>query len=122
MNRDVFCAVAQAVNIINQETDKLDRLANWLMPELTFIYVKPSHRKQGIGALLMREAFSRTEAEGVVLYLCSEPAAHDFYRKRGFQDIIHADIDLSKWAPPYSGFGLFRWTGMTWTPSKERSW
>lgn len=29
MNRDVFCAVAQAVNIINQETDKLDRLGKY---------------------------------------------------------------------------------------------
>ncbi|KAM5360142.1 hypothetical protein ACJZ2D_013957 [Fusarium nematophilum] len=109
MNPDVFSTVVQAAKEISQETDKLDRL------ELTYIYVNSSHRRQGIGSLLMQEACSRAEAEGVTLSVCSEPAAYEFFKKRGFQDTRHVDIDLCKWAPPYSGFGLFRLSGMVWT-------
>jgi hypothetical protein len=59
--------------------------------------------------------FDRAKAEGVPLALCSEPAAYDFFVKLGFRDTRHVDIDLSKWAPAYSGFGMFRLAGMIWS-------
>ncbi|EEU41578.1 uncharacterized protein NECHADRAFT_54033 [Fusarium vanettenii 77-13-4] len=106
MHAGVLSAVNSAAAEINRETDSLDHL------ELTYIYVKPSHRQKGIGSLLLQEAFSRADAAHVPLALCSEPAAYTFYKNRGFQDTKHVDIDLRLWAPPYTGFGIFRLSGM----------
>ncbi|KAL2672823.1 hypothetical protein Neosp_013539 [[Neocosmospora] mangrovei] len=106
MHPGVLSAVNNAAAEIKRETNGLDHL------ELTYIYVKPSHRQKGIGSLLLQEAFSRADAAQVPLALCSEPAAYTFYKNRGFQDTKHVDIDLRLWAPPYTGFGIFRLSGM----------
>jgi hypothetical protein len=63
----------------------------------------------------MRTCFDKAKAEGVPLAICSEPEAYEFYRKQGLRDTKHVDIDLSKWAPAYSGFGVFRLSGMIWS-------
>jgi GNAT superfamily N-acetyltransferase len=124
MHAGVWSAVTNAAAEINRETDSLDHLgmqipSSKLGPqgltkgtELTYIYVKPSHRQKGIGSLLLQEAFRRAHAARVPLALCSEPAAYNFYKNRGFQDTKHVDIDLRLWAPPYTGFGIFRLSGM----------
>ncbi|WAO96772.1 N-acetyltransferase domain-containing protein [Fusarium falciforme] len=106
MHAGVWSAVTNAAAEINRETASLDHL------ELTYIYVKPSHRQKGIGSLLLQEAFRRAHAGRVPLALCSEPAAYSFYKNRGFQETKHVDIDLRLWAPPYTGFGIFRLSGM----------
>nr|XP_036576438.1 acetyltransferase [Colletotrichum truncatum]KAF6783176.1 acetyltransferase [Colletotrichum truncatum] len=106
MNPEVFSTLMQAAKEISQEADKLDCF------EITFIYVKLSHRKLGVGSRLIQEARARAKAEGIALSLCSEPTAYEFYVKRGFQDIKHVDIDLCRWTPPYSGYGVYRYTGM----------
>ncbi|KAJ4213027.1 hypothetical protein NW759_011288 [Fusarium solani] len=106
MHAGVWSAVTNAAAEINRETDSLNHLG------LTYIYVKPSHRQKGIGSLLLQEAFHRAHAARVPLALCSEPAAYNFYKNRGFQDTKHVDIDLRLWAPPYTGFGIFRLSGM----------
>lgn len=79
---------------------------------MTYIFVNPSSRGQGIGARLVREAVERAKAAGVPLTVSVEPAAYDFFGKLGFKDTRHVDFDLSKWAPSYSGFGVFRLAGM----------
>lgn len=124
MHAGVWSAVNNAAAEINRETDGLDHLGIQTPGiklglrgltrciELTYIYVKPSHRQKGIGSLLLQEAFSRADAARVPLALCSEPAAYSFYKNRGFQDTKHVDIDLRLWAPPYTGFGIFRLSGM----------
>ena len=48
------------------------------------------------------------------MIVCTEPQAHGFYVKWNFRVGKHVDLDLSKYAPPYSGFGLFRLTNMFW--------
>ncbi|RSM07408.1 hypothetical protein CEP52_005261 [Fusarium oligoseptatum] len=106
MHAGVWSAVNNAAAEINRQTDSLDQL------ELTYIYVKPSYRQRGIGSLLLQEAFRRANAGRVPLVLCSEPAAYNFYKNRGFQDTKHVDIDLRLWAPPFTGFGIFRLSGM----------
>lgn len=80
---------------------------NWDI-ELTHIFVDQAYRKKGIGSRLMRMCIERVKAEGLPLMLCSDPTAHEFYLKRGFTDTKHADLDLAKWAPEYSGFGVFK--------------
>lgn len=46
--------------------------------------------------------------------LSAEPQIHDFLIKYGFKHAKHVDIDLAKWAPPYSGLGIFRLAAMKW--------
>ncbi len=48
------------------------------------------------------------EAEGTVLYICSEPTAHEFYCKTGFEDAVDTDIKLIKWSASCSGFGMYK--------------
>lgn len=48
------------------------------------------------------------------MLLCSEPEAHGFYLRRGFADRKVADIDLRRWAPVYSGYGVFRLSAMVY--------
>ena len=82
---------------------------------MTYIYVEPLSRKHGIGSQSMQICFDRAKAERVPLFLSSEPEAYDFFVKQGFRDTRHVDFDLSKWAPAYSGFGIFRLAGMIWS-------
>lgn len=84
--------------------------------EITYVGVKPTCRKRGIGAKLIQECFYRAEKAGIPLTLNAEPEALDFYLKLGFTETGHADIDLAQWATPNSGLGNFRWTGMIWHP------
>jgi hypothetical protein len=49
---------------------------------------------------------------GIPLTVFAEPGAREFFSNRGFEDVKSADIDLAKWAPSYSGFGVFRLSGM----------
>ncbi|KAF5003514.1 hypothetical protein FDECE_9937 [Fusarium decemcellulare] len=108
MHPGVLAAVEDVAAKINRAASTFDHL------ELTWIYVKPSHRNRGVGSVLLKEAQRRARLQDVHIALCTEPAAYEFYKKRGFKDTMHADIDLCQWAPPYSGFGVFRLSGMTW--------
>jgi N-acetylglutamate synthase-like GNAT family acetyltransferase len=82
--------------------------------EITYIFVKSSSRRNGIGSQLVRECRKRAEGAGFPLVVSSEPAAYEFFLKNGFNESKHFDFDLSKWALPYSGFGIFRLTRLAW--------
>ncbi|RFU34901.1 hypothetical protein B7463_g1493, partial [Scytalidium lignicola] len=88
LNPDVLSAISNAVAKVEKEIEGIDHL------ELTYIYVKPSSRNHGIGSQLVQMCFDKAKAEGVPLTLSSEPEAHDFFVKRGFEDTRHVDIDL----------------------------
>ncbi|KAH7131001.1 hypothetical protein EDB81DRAFT_905789 [Dactylonectria macrodidyma] len=105
----VYKAVVKTVGEVLEETNKTDHF------DVTYILVKPSYRRRGIGSQLMREAFARAEDAGIPLNAMSEPAAYEFFASQGLKDTKHADIDLSQWAPSYSGFGLFRFRGLVWS-------
>jgi hypothetical protein len=64
----------------------------------------------------MKIGFEKAKIENLPLIVCSEPQAYEFFVKKGFGDTKHGDMDLSKWAPPYCGFGIFRLYGMIWNP------
>ena len=89
-----------------------NRMLKRCIVELTHIYVKPAYRRKGIGSQLVRIAVDKAAEAGIPFAVCSEPAAHDFFLKLGFKDIVHGDIDLRRWAPEHSGFGNFRLFGM----------
>lgn len=84
--------------------------------DLVYICVEPRFQRHGVGAKLVQLGFDRARAENIPFALCAEAPAHEFYVKLGFKETQRADIDLSKYAPAYSGFGIFRLTGMVWYP------
>ncbi|TVY81310.1 hypothetical protein LSUE1_G003357 [Lachnellula suecica] len=105
MNEEVFHAVMEAAGEVGMAKD-IDHF------ELTHIYIKTSHRRQGIGSQLIRMAVVKAQNAEVPLAACSEPQVHEFLLKHGFKDTKHVDVDLGKWAPEFSGFGIFRISGM----------
>ncbi|KAI9745019.1 MAG: hypothetical protein M1818_001297 [Claussenomyces sp. TS43310] len=105
MNEDVFRAVIKAVRDI-QTLGDVERFV------VTHIWLKPSHRRSGIGSQLMRLAMDKAGEARLPLSVSSEPVAHGFFLSLGFKDTKYADIDLTKWAEENSGFGVFRLTGM----------
>ncbi|KAL3427841.1 GNAT family [Phlyctema vagabunda] len=107
-NPIVLKAVWKAVVEIRSEWNGFEHF------EITYVYVRPSSRRLGIGSELVKLCFERAKAEGLPLILSSEPAAYDFFASLGFKDTRHVDWDLSKWAPPHTGFGSFRMAGMRW--------
>lgn len=104
---EVLSTVARTVRELDRDMEGIEHI------QIKYIYVKPSSRKQGIGAQLVRLALNEAKAAGVPLAVLSEPASHDFFLKQGLKDIKHVDIDLSKWAAAHSGFGVFRLTQMS---------
>jgi N-acetylglutamate synthase-like GNAT family acetyltransferase len=86
------------------------------IPEITYIIVSPTHRGRGIGKMLMEYVLEKAKSLDIPVALSSEPQVYSFFRRWGFEDTKHVDFDLAKWAPPYSGFGVFRLAGMIWYP------
>lgn len=89
---------------------------------MTYICTAPFHKRRGVGWSLLQPCLDMARAEGggggagLPVCVCSEPAAREFFESAGFQGQWHYDIDLAKFAPQDSGYGLFRLTGMVLTP------
>ena len=83
--------------------------------ELTYIYVKPTKRRQGIASKLLQICLNKSKSTSTPLVVVSEPDGYSFLVKHGFRHVEHKDLDLSQWASPLSGFGVFRLTKMTST-------
>lgn len=84
--------------------------------ELVYMCVEPSRQRQGVGSSLLQLGFDRARAEGIPLAVSVEAPAYGFFDKLRFKETKHVDIDLRKYAPANSGFGVFRLTGMIWEP------
>lgn len=65
---------------------------------------------------MVKHCMDRARDANIPLTTVSEPGAYEFHKRAGFKDTRHVDFDLSQWAPPYSGFGVFRLAGLIWTP------
>ncbi|OJJ00779.1 hypothetical protein ASPVEDRAFT_40305 [Aspergillus versicolor CBS 583.65] len=110
-NADVLSAVmrvASELDVVMKDTDHI---------ELTYMIVKPEHRGQGLGQSLLSHVANKAKIEGVPVALVSEPQAYGYWEKKGFTETEYRDIDLAQWAPPHSGFGTFRLSGMVLNPS-----
>lgn len=78
--------------------------------------MKHSHYNSEAAKLLMGAAFEYARSEGLPLFTVAEPGARDFFAELGMRELKHGDMDLSRYAPPHTGFGVFRLTGITWSP------
>jgi predicted N-acetyltransferase YhbS len=86
----------------------MQETANTVNLVVQVISVRNTHRKYGIGTVLMQLAIEKAKEVGIPLALNSVPAAHNFYLRLGFRDLNHMDVDLAKWAPANSGYGIWR--------------
>ncbi|KAI1303869.1 hypothetical protein F5Y03DRAFT_407170 [Xylaria venustula] len=103
---DVYRAVMNADRELEPNLDTDEYIS------LTYLYVEPSSRRQGIGSWLFQIAQDAAVSQKLPLTLFSEPDPHEFFVNRGVRDVKKVDIDLRKWAAPMSGYGLFRVTRM----------
>lgn len=96
-------------------------VTNMLFPlsEITYIVIKSEYRHHGIGKDLMDYVFNKARSAGVPVAVSAEPQIYEFFKKYGFHDTKHVDFDLAQWAPPHSGFGIFRLAGLIWHPWVE---
>lgn len=78
--------------------------------------MKPEYRHRGIGKNLMDYVFNQARSAGVPVAVNAEPQIYEFFKRYDFHDTKHVDFDLAQWAPPYSGFGIFRLAGLIWQP------
>ena len=130
LNLGLLTEVNKATAEIAKDTEGIDRLGKSSLPflsiyirteliyqvELIYMCVRPSKQGHGIGSKLMQLGLDRTKAEGIPFAICAEAPAYGFFAKLGFKDLSHQDIDLQKYASAYSGFGVFRLSGMIWRP------
>ncbi|KAJ5120166.1 hypothetical protein N7448_010835 [Penicillium atrosanguineum] len=110
LNPGLFEEVVKATDQISKKVEAMDRF------ELVYMCVKPSCQRNGIGSKLVQLGFDRAKAEGIPLAVCAEAPAYGFFVKLGFKDTTHCDMDLRRYAPANSGFGIFRLSGMIWRP------
>ncbi|KAH6689495.1 hypothetical protein F5X68DRAFT_73084 [Plectosphaerella plurivora] len=110
MNPTVFNSVMQAASELGKVVQGVDHF------DITYIYVKPSHRRTGIASKLLDTFKERCKAESLPLCIQIEPAGYRFFISQGFEDNGHHDFDLAQWAEPNSGLGVFRLAAAKWVP------
>lgn len=82
--------------------------------DIVYVYVKSSARRKGVGAQLIKFAQEQARTAGLPLATCAEPESLPFFLSEGLSEIVHEDMDLRNFAAPYTGFGVFRLTGVRW--------
>jgi GNAT superfamily N-acetyltransferase len=128
-NPEVLPTVVKMIEDVHKEMNGIEHIRSFAhfseslslrlttrITDITHLYVQPSSRRQGLASMLVQRSFDMAKAAGLPLVVGTEPAAHDFFLSRGFKDSRHFDVDLSKWAPPYCGWGIFRFSGMIYSP------
>ncbi|KAJ5116131.1 hypothetical protein N7456_000479 [Penicillium angulare] len=108
LNPPLLAEVNGAVGGVLKTVQDKDRF------EITYMCVKPFAQRHGIGSKLVQLGFDRARAAGIPLFVCAEAPSIPFFTALGFKETEHVDIELRKYAPDNSGFGIFRLAGMIW--------
>lgn len=123
---EVFKAITQATNVITRATPNVERIGIVYLlrspnlktsvlttTELVYIGVQRTYRNRGIGSQLLGKCLAAGKELQLPVILHAEPVARAFFEHHKFQEFAHGEVDLGRFAPPFSGFGLFRLTGMS---------
>ncbi|TRX93451.1 hypothetical protein FHL15_005726 [Xylaria flabelliformis] len=84
----------------------------WAVTRATQELHSDFQNEEFIGTWLLEMAQKHAADEKLLLRITAEPNHHDFFVNRGFRDIKHVDVDLTRWAAPLSGYGTFRLSSM----------
>ncbi|WP_425467758.1 GNAT family N-acetyltransferase [Phreatobacter stygius] len=72
------------VSLIESDMDERPQYSPWIAA----LWVDPEHRRQGIGAALVKAAATRAFEAGIgMLYLCATPDKAPFYMSLGWRQI-----------------------------------
>ena len=64
------------------------------MTDMQCLATHPSHQRRGAGTLLLERVVDLARREGLHVYLQASPSGYPLYRKLGFEDVEHFDVDL----------------------------
>ncbi|KAJ5917887.1 hypothetical protein N7454_010262 [Penicillium verhagenii] len=108
LNPPLLAEVTNATKQIAEVVSDKHRL------DVVYICVKPAFQRRGVGSTLIQLGVDRAKAEDISLAVCAEAPSIPFFEKLGFKETVHVDMELRKYAPANSGFGIFRLAGMIW--------
>lgn len=77
--------------------------------DLSSFAVAPAHQGKGVGSLLLQHCVQVADEARLASWLISFPGSHALYKRFGFEDVDHRDVDLDKWdGGRKRGFGVYR--------------
>ena len=85
---------------------------------LTDLYTRPEHRGRGAASMLVEWGISCADADGLPIYLDSEPASYKLYKRYGFENIGEMTTDLKK----HGGEGSYKIVSMIRRPQYRGEW
>ncbi|KMU76037.1 hypothetical protein CISG_05296 [Coccidioides immitis RMSCC 3703] len=80
---------------------------------LALLITRPEFQGRGVGSALLKDGLAVADKYNIPVWLEASPRGYPVYKKFGFQDVEHFDLDLSK----YGGSTVSRTVGML-RPSK----
>ncbi len=72
------------------------------------LMVLPSYQKMGIGSQLLSWGLASWPIGNNPVYLSAQLEGHKLYQNFGWQDVDEIILDLGKYMPPFSGYGLHK--------------
>ncbi|MCJ1472986.1 hypothetical protein MMC13_001635, partial [Lambiella insularis] len=72
------------------------------------LHVLPEYQRMGIGSALLEWGFQQFNLEKEKVWLGTQMRGRNLYRRYGWEDVDHVDIDLSDWGGKYRGYGIHR--------------
>lgn len=69
---------------------------------LHILVVSPTHQRQGLGSILVREGLAAADHDKARTYIEASPAGLELYKRFGWKEVEQIQIDMK----PYGGTGL----------------
>jgi predicted N-acetyltransferase YhbS len=66
----------------------------WSTTDLYILATAPEFQGKGVGSMLLDWGLEIAKQEGLDAWLLAAPSAHEFYIKKGFEDVGFFDLDL----------------------------
>ncbi|KAF4632391.1 hypothetical protein G7Y89_g5744 [Cudoniella acicularis] len=110
VNGEFLAVMRQALEVVQKDMEGIDYLV------LSSIFVDLTFRERGLGSKLVNLSLQKAAEGSLSLFLSSVPSATGFYRKLGFANTVHTDVDLGTWGPEFGGCGVYRLQGMIAKP------
>lgn len=75
-------------------------------PELILLATRPEFQGRGAGTALVKHGIAIAEEKKLPVWLEASPAGYPLYKKLGFKDVEHHDIDLRPYGVDSTGHNV----------------
>ncbi|KAI0204615.1 acyl-CoA N-acyltransferase [Astrocystis sublimbata] len=76
---------------------------------LSAFAVEPHEQNKGVGTQLLKHCLKIADDANLPTWLIAFPGSHSLYKRHGFIDVDHCDIDLNAWdGNKFRGYGIYR--------------